>query len=148
MSTSSKRDERKLKIATRRAEALKLRTAGASYDTIAERLNYADGSNARRDIQAALKDVIREPAQEVLTLELSRLDQMLLGLYRKAIGGDVAAVDRVIRIMDRRAAYLGIDAPKESSVDIKTDSRERILSRLEVLAAASRAAEEVPGGTK
>lgn len=148
MGTSAKRDARKIDIAVRREKALKLRISGASYDQIADGLGYADGSNVRRDIMAAIKDIIKEPAEEVLKLELSRLDTMLMAMFKKARAGDASAVDRVIRIMDRRAAYLGLDAPKESSVEVKTDSRDRILTRLQVLAATSGGAAGVPGEPK
>ena len=148
MSNSAKRDAREATINERRREALELRKAGASYEQIAKKLDYADKSNARRDIAEAIKDIIREPAEEVLALELGRLDAMFLGCFGKAKSGDAAAIDRAIRIMDRRAKYLGLDAPVETSVEVKSDSRERILNLLKVLAATGIGAGEVPGEPK
>jgi len=47
-------------------------------------------------------------------MELERLDRMQLGLYEKAIKGHEGAVDRILRIMNRRASYLGLDiAPRD-----------------------------------
>lgn len=116
MANSAKRDSRAIDVKERTRKALELRKAGASYDQIAEKLGYADGSNVRRAVMGAIEEITEEPAKEVLKLELSRLDAMLLGLYQKAKSGDAAAVDRVIRIMDRRAKYLGLDAPEKSEL--------------------------------
>ena len=148
MANSAKRDAREADSAERTRQALELRKAGASLDQIAEKLKFAHRSNARKAIQAAIKEIYEEPAKEVLSLELARLDAMLLGLYQKAKSGDVAAVDRVVRIMDRRAKYLGLDAPQETSVEVKSDSRDRILTRLEVLAATARGTAGIPGEPK
>lgn len=148
MANSAKRDAREAEDAERTRQALELRKAGASLEQIAEKLKFAHRSNARRAIQAAIKDIYEEPAKEVLSLELARLDAMLLGLYQKAKSGDVAAVDRVLRIMDRRAQYLGLDSPKETSVEVKSDSRERIFARLQALTAAAAGTGFVPPQSK
>lgn len=96
----------------KRRQAVELRLAGATYQQIADRLAFANHSGARKAVQAGLKEAIREPAEEVLDRELARLDSMLLGLWDKARRGDVFAVDRVLKIMDRRARYLGLDQVK------------------------------------
>ena len=93
----------------KRARALELRKAGATYDQIAKQVGYSNRGNAQRAVQTALKEITAEPAREVLTLELERLDGMLLSLWPQARRGDVNAVDRVLRIQERRARYLGLD---------------------------------------
>ena len=121
MGNSSKRDARTVKIRERQARALRLRLAGASYDAIAREVGFADRSNARRDVMAAIEEIIREPAEEVRAMELARLDAMLLGLWPKASKGDAVAVAHVLRIQDRRASYLGLDASKRleiSNIDV------------------------------
>jgi len=45
-------------------------------------------------------------------LELSRLDQLLKGIYANAKSGDIAAIDRCLAISMRRARLLGLDAPR------------------------------------
>ena len=113
MAGSSKRDARAAEVNERRRKALELRKAGATYEQIAHQLGYHDKSHARKEIAEAIDRIVREPATEVLDLELSRLDAMLVGLWTKAKGGDGAAIDRVLRIMDRRARYLGLDSPEK-----------------------------------
>lgn len=44
-------------------------------------------------------------------LEERRLDAILMVLWPLVRGGDQGAVDRVLRVMQRRAALRGLDAP-------------------------------------
>jgi hypothetical protein len=99
-------------------KALEMRKAGATYAEIATQLGFADRSAARKSVHSAIDDVTREPAREVITLELERLDTLLLGVWTRARNGDVQAIDRALRIMERRSAYLGIDAPKKTAADL------------------------------
>ena len=133
MANSAKRDRAKANVAERQRKALELRKAGATYEQIASQLSYADRSGAAAAVKAGIKAIIAEPAQEVLALELQRLDAMLLGLWTKAKSGDVAAVDRALRIMERRANFLGIDAPKATvamTTDAPNDVRQQLLDRI------------------
>lgn len=118
MKNSAHRDVKRAALNERRRKALELRKAGATYDQIKTQMGYATRASAARDCFAAIRAIIAEPAEEVRQLELQRLDALLLGVWKKAKDGDPAAVDRVLRIMDRRAAYLGLDAPKEQHVSV------------------------------
>jgi hypothetical protein len=100
---------RRIEAAEKRARALELRKAGATYDQIAQRLGFSNRGNAQRAVLTALKEITAEPAVEVRQLELERLDAMLLGLWQQARNGDVNAVDRALRIAERRAKLLGLD---------------------------------------
>jgi hypothetical protein len=91
--------------------ALEARKAGATYEAIARKVGYKGISSAEYAVKTALKRMIQEPAEEVRQMELARLDSMLLGLWEKATRGDYQAIDRALKIMARRAAYLGLDAP-------------------------------------
>ena len=111
MAGESKASEKRIAAAERQARALELRKAGLGYAAIARQLNYAGPSGAYKAITTALGALTREPARELLNLELARLDDLLLGLWADARKGNVAKVDRVLKIMARRAALLGLDAP-------------------------------------
>ena len=108
--------EQQVKAYERQKEALSLRLVGLSYDAIAERLEFANRSGAFRAVQAALKKTLQEPADELRTLELERLDSMLLPMMAQAKKGNQGAVDRVLRIMERRAKLLGLDAPTKQEI--------------------------------
>lgn len=106
--------EHRVNAVERQRQALELRKAGADYRAIAEKLGYKSPSGAHNAVKNALKTIIKEPAEAVRDLELARLDAMLLAIWPKVRQGNEYAIDRALKIMDRRSAYLGIDAPKES----------------------------------
>ena len=101
----------RVKAAERHAEALELRKAGLTYKVIAEQLGYKAPVGAHKAVAAGLKATLQEPADAVRQLELSRLDRMLAAAWPKVLKGDVKAGGYALRIMERRAVYLGLDAP-------------------------------------
>jgi transcriptional regulator len=114
---SAKRDAAAAQQAEKQAEALALRRAGLSYREIADRLGYHDCSGARKLVQTAIAEIIEEPAKEVLALEIQRLDAMVAAMWPGAVEArDPEMLDRVLKIMDRRAKYLGLDAPKKTEM--------------------------------
>ena len=99
--------------AVKEQRALDLRIARASYSRIGEELGMTE-AGAHKLVQRSLARVqakSAEEAQDVLAIELLTLDRMQLGLAPAAFKGNQAAVDRVLRIMERRAKYLALDAP-------------------------------------
>lgn len=107
-----------IETAEKERQALELKLAGFDLSQIAGQLGYTHASAAQKAIKRALRKTIQEPADELRVIELRRLDKMQAGLWRKAIAGDVFAVDRVIKIMDRRAKLLGLDAPLKINLDV------------------------------
>ncbi|MEU8040910.1 hypothetical protein [Streptosporangium sp. NPDC049078] len=93
----------------RERKVLELRRAGVTFDAIAEQLNYADRGAAHKAFKRALIRTLQEPAAELRDLELDRLDRLQVAMWAQAMRGDVQAVDRVLRIMERRARLIGLD---------------------------------------
>jgi cysteine synthase len=98
-------------------------------------MSYAEiGKTIGRDQAACYRAVSKhletvraqsaETAQELREVELQRLDRLLAVVGPMAESGDLQAVDRVLRIQERRAAYLGLDAPKAQlvAVDARPDT--------------------------
>ncbi len=106
-------------VLQREREALELRRAGVIYDVIANRLGYRNKGSAYKVVQRALTRTLQEPAAELRLLEVDRLDRLQTALWREAMNGSVAAVDRILRIAERRARLLGLDAA--TPVDVTTD---------------------------
>jgi uncharacterized protein (DUF2267 family) len=128
-------------LAEKQRQAVELRKAGLGYDEIADKLGYANRGGAYKAVRAALLAAVREPAEEVLALELARLDAMLAGIWLDARKGNVLKIDRALRIMQRRADLLGLDAPKR--VEVVRSEAERLakeygLDVADVLAEAER----------
>lgn len=112
----------------RQARALELRMAGATYDAIAKAVRYASRSGAYKAVQAALREGRLDDADVAVETELARLDAMLTGLWPKARRGDVQAVDRVLRIGERRSALLSI-ASRASTDQQEVDAVDDLASR-------------------
>lgn len=107
---------RRLTANERQAKALALRKSGLTYEAIAEQLGYSSREGARKAIETALRNTIQEPADELRRLECERLDAMLAALWWRVEAGHPQAVDAALRVMARRAALLGLDAPKRVDV--------------------------------
>ena len=107
-------------------QALELRAHGSTYRQIADEMGWASTASAHEAVREALHEVIREPAEEVLLLELQRLDVLLaeaMALVHPPAVAPVSpqttlpAIDRVLRIMERRAALLGLDRPHRVALE-------------------------------
>lgn len=121
----------RIDVAERRTKAINLRRDGHTWEDIATQLGYADRGAACKDVSRALAARLAEQGQaadEAREIELERLDD----LWRRALavltaqheviyqgeatgipddGPSLAAIDRLLRISDRRAKLLGLDAP-------------------------------------
>jgi hypothetical protein len=111
--SESKTSIRRLKGHEKKLEALQLRKSGESFASIAKKLGYASSAGSYKAVMTALIDTLQEPADELRDLELQRLDEMQLGLWPLAENGNLGAVDKVLKIMERRAKLLGLDAPQK-----------------------------------
>jgi hypothetical protein len=132
----------------RQDEALALRRAGHDYATIATQLRYASRGAAHNAVTVALDRQPAEDAAIMRRLELERLDELLRvawiqvhmdhvlvqdgrvitvedseGVKKPLIdhAGKMAALDRVIRIMERRAKLMGLDAPTRKVIEVYSD---------------------------
>jgi hypothetical protein len=104
----------------RETQVLELRSKGWTWQRIADATGYANASAAYNAFDKAIKRTMQPASDEVRTLELERLDRFLSYLWSAIESGDPAAIDRGLKIMDRRAKYLGLDAPVKQQVEITT----------------------------
>lgn|SRR5690242_2331270 len=102
--------------AERALQALALRKEGASYEAIARQCGYASRSGAYQAVQRELRRMMQEPAEDVRQLELARLDDLYRAMAPKALKGDTWSVDRCLKIMERRAMLLGLDAKPDAGM--------------------------------
>lgn len=101
------------------AQALELRRAGHGYEVIAQKLGIGK-SSAYRMVDAAMAGAraqIAASVDELRAEEITRLDGMLAKLWPKVTDNpDVSVIDRIIKIGERRAKLLGLDAPVRTSI--------------------------------
>src|SRR5579862_738253 len=103
---------RRLNVADKRRKALELRKAGASFESIAQELGFANKGGAYKAVMAALDNTAREPAHQVRKLELERLDRLYLSVWPPALKGDGKSLDRCLQISRQRASLEGLNIDK------------------------------------
>lgn len=122
-------------------DIFRLRMEGHSSREIAEQFGLTGD-----DIRAAMKRMVvgMSPRYraDLVELESERLDAMMTGIFQSAQLGNVTHIETVLKIMDRRAKLLGLDAPvktthaadAEKSADTgQISSSDRLLDRLKKL---------------
>ena len=105
-------------------QAIRLRLSGATIAQIASQLGYASEAGAYKAIMRELEQTAQdmgESTEAVRQLELKRLDQMQFPIWNQVIAGDQGAISTSLRIQERRAALLGLDAPKQIEARIRID---------------------------
>jgi hypothetical protein len=106
----------KPKQAARYIEVLELRCAGLSYEEIAKRTGYAGRQGAKKAYDSALNRWAVETVEQQRIIQSERLDRIFTQAYIAARGGDLKAIDRCLKIEERRARLWGLDAPKQHTL--------------------------------
>ncbi|RVT48393.1 hypothetical protein [Rubrivivax albus] len=113
MAATNKHSAATVQHLERQAKALELRRAGLGYREIGAHLGVSHTS-AHKMVSQAVEATwarISDATDELKALELSRLDAMLGAVWPAAHRGNLGAVDRALKIAERRARLLGLDAP-------------------------------------
>lgn len=106
---------------TRNKKIFDLRMAGASEAAIAEVVGIS-APQVHRVLHGIIDEMNKKMevrAKAVLRMELERLDAMMLALW--ANKNDPRAGDTLLRIMERRAKYLGLDSPTKIDQTMRQD---------------------------
>ena len=108
--------------------------AGETVDAIAEKEHLT-----RRRVETMLRDELRRrwiaPAEDYARLQIARLEVMAARLASKAEKGELPAIDRVLKILDRLDRYHGFSKLTAANVEADEGGRERLLAKLNSMAA-------------
>jgi hypothetical protein len=149
----------------RQAEAVRLRANGQTFDEIGQALGITKQA-AFKLVTRALEATLREPASQVRVIDLERLDQLqveALAVLRrthyvvqggKIVRGDdgeplvddaptLQAIATIVRLMERRARLLGLDAAQKHEV-LTLDTIDAEIRRLEDQVAKANPPSEPP----
>lgn len=99
----------------RQARAVELALAGFSYDEIARQVGYSNRGTAWRVVQKALNERAVESVDELRELALARLEKLLKAYLPKALAGDVAATNLVLRVIAQEIRLLGLELTGKSA---------------------------------
>lgn len=116
--TNSPNSPKRSLSADRRMNALEMRKSGSTYEKIGDALGISSQAAYQHVVKAlqAIREKTNEAADEVRTLEITRIDTMIGVLWPRVLKGDYLAMDRVIKLMERRSKMLGLDAPTKSDI--------------------------------
>lgn len=137
-----------LLVAERRRKAFALRKGGASYQEIADALGVSvSTANAYvLEVLKQLREQVKEDAEEIKALELMRLDQMWLALEGQIRKGHLQAIEKGIKVMERRSKFLGLDSPVKTAITNPDGSESPLNAAAAGLASLLKAAESAAKG--
>lgn len=117
-------------------EVITLRRAGYTFDDIATQVGYATASGAHAAFQRALKRTLIEAGiEELRATELDRLDRLQAAVWGEAMTGNPKAIETALKILDRRAKYLGLDSPIKQEIKVEVADAGSIDREMELLLA-------------
>ena len=125
-----KSDQRRAAKLTQQREALEHRISGLGYREIADTMGISL-TTAYRLVQGGMQEIIREPAEQMLTIETDRLDKLLAAQLPSALQGDPRAAETALKIMARIDRLYGLDQPTQTS------HQAAAITLLETIAAAA-----------
>jgi hypothetical protein len=99
-----------------RQRVLELRRRGMTIRSIADEVGKSS-TRVHQVLLAALQKIAEETeveVRELRILENDRLDRALQAIWPGVEAGDLKAIDRLIRIIDRRSKLFGLDTPTKS----------------------------------
>ena len=101
----------------RRAKALTMRNAGATFPRIAEQLGISE-AQARKDVRKMIAEVVQLPVDQMVERQRAILLDITRVNYPAAMGGDREAQAVLLRVLEHEAKLYGLYAPTRVSVGI------------------------------
>jgi hypothetical protein len=121
------------KRVTRAQRVLASLIAGAGVDEIAatERLTP---QRTETILRQELRNRWVAPAEDFARLQIARLEQMILKLLERLQSGDLKAIDRALKIVDRLDRYHGFTKAKRIPEQYGDEERARLLKKVNEIA--------------
>jgi hypothetical protein len=118
---------------TRAQRVLASLIAGAGVDEIAatERLTPKRTESILRQ---ELRNRWVAPAEDFARLQIARLEQMILKLLERLQNGDLKAIDRALKIVDRLDRYHGFTKAQRIPEQYGDEERARLLKKVNEIA--------------
>lgn len=109
----TKTSGKRLATAERRQQIIGLRKQGKTLEAIGAEMGISAQAvhKALTNELARLDEYTTEQVSAMRALEAARLDAATLAIWPKVQDGHLGAIDRLLRIMERRSRLFGLDAP-------------------------------------
>lgn len=120
-----------------------MRTAGWTYQAIADELGYANRGAVHNIVAAALKTHTAKAVKELQQLESARRYALQYALWDTALNGDLPAAVTIMRIIQARCSLYGLTGqkspmtrePRRRTVPVASDAFKGSLTAAQVAAA-------------
>ena len=116
---------------------------GKSLDYIAEKRNYTR-ARVERYVCAQLKAISIRPAREYAKIQIRRLDALVDKLTEMANRGDLDAIDRLLKVIDRLDRYHGFSSRSLPEVVEEANENRRLFKKILVAVENHNAAQANP----
>lgn len=107
----------------REHDVLKLVFDGLDFAQIAEKVGYANAEVAKKTYDRVIQRHLIVDTEQAVRVQIARLDRMLQRLEKRMAAGDLGAFDRAIKIEERRAKLLGLDAAEKREYEHRVDGQ-------------------------
>jgi hypothetical protein len=97
---------------------IELRRAGVTWEKIAQEVGFRNASGAYKMYQRAAERMVRPHLEEYRDMQLDRLERMHMAVWPRAKDGDLRAIDTALRIADREANLLNLNAPIKVQAEV------------------------------
>jgi hypothetical protein len=91
------------------------------------------------EVEASMRDELGRrrvtPAVDFAKIQIARLERLCLAILDKAHRGELKAVDRALKILDRLDRYHGFTRAAPAAQPYGDEERERLLAKLNAIAA-------------
>ena len=123
--------------AARDRRAVELRHQGATFDEIAATMDMSNKSVAYKAVTRGLQRWAGADVEELRAVELSRTDEVIARLWPLVATDppEMAAVDRLMKVLHYRARITGLYAPQQHQVGVQVAATVdlRVLEAAELL---------------
>lgn len=113
--------------AERHATWMRLRVQGKTYREIGL-LEGVSPNTVHEAVTRRLRETLAEPAAELRTLEVERVEGLYAATLPKVQKGDSFAIQTAVRVLESKRKLLGIDAPTKT-MDV-TPPKEQLLEQI------------------
>lgn len=122
-----------------RDRILELRKQGLTYAAISKEVgvSYDTVSNTISQAMIALSTRTLANAEDLRREDYQKLSLMLEAIWDRVLSGELGAIDRAIRILERRARLMGLDMQQQNAIFMALNLERLTDEQLEQIAAGA-----------